>query len=1229
MRRLRSAASAAALTGFLFLAFFTPGYLHAQLDTGSVTGTIVDQTGAVIPNVAITLTNDATGVVMTTKSTATGSYFIGSVRPGTYTLQAALSGFQTSVTKGIIVNVQRTPTIDIQLKTGTVQEKVTVTAAPPLLQAESAAVGQTINSQTINNLPLQTRNWTSLPQLAAGVNAAAPGEPNGNSNGPVVNSGTSASSYYTVNGVNVWQNDYRLNGINDNIEVYGGNYTGSNAAIVPPPDAIQQFKIQSGDYSAQFGHSTGGVINAALKSGTNHFHGDLWEYIRNDAFNANNFFNRGKPVPEYRQNIFGFTFGGPIVRNKTFFFGDYQGQRYVYPSQFNSTVPTAAMRNSDFLNLQDIFLSNSGTETDALGRTFRQGTILDPATTRLIGPGAVDPVTGLRNTATSGGANPVPVAAWVRDPFYTGGSVAGITNFTNLTQDLNILPQGRVDPNAQKLLAVYPTPTVANTFSNNFQAFNKQTQDNNSYDIRIDQNFNDRNTLFAVWDQSFYSVVVPSGLPGMAVGQSGGRNDKLPAYAWAVGYNHVFSPTLTTDLHVGYVHSEKNQKSFFGNQFGIPAQFGIQGVPQVANNGGIPPFYINSLGNLGVGNYTPTIQTVWSLEGVDNVTKVWKNHTFMTGIQVDDLEGDISQPPQGRGDFHFNGQYSDIPNRGTGATGMADLLLIPQPATYPGDGGVNFVGGMSSFSGSNIGFTDDHRWYIGAYFQDDWKATPRLTLNLGLRWDFFTPYAEIHGHQANFIPSGGGNSAPGTYYMSNKGCQTPRSAGFDTLLAANNITLKCIPSLSLGEAQKTNFAPRLGFAYRVTNQIVARAGYGISYGALGNLGYGGTLGTNYPFVYVTNFNSPDSQHPLLLSNGNPATMEEAFTTVSLSDPTVNAGNGLNLYGRQWNYQTPYIQTFNLTVQDQFSNHDSIQAGYVGTLGRHLDNLGNNNQPSEILPLGTDPQKYVPFPGFSRGATFEMTNAISSYNSLQVTYEHQLSHGLSLLGNYTWAKCMTNQHTQAGQYSGYRAQWLPGFGIGADYGLCDSDVTNLVHLAGTYHLPIGTGRALLGSANRVTNAILGGWVANFIYTHQGGQPITIGCPTGTTSGFGCFAFKKPNTDLYAGPHNYTQWLNPAAFLQPPLATAPVGQNSIMSLGGLPFQARGPNYNDLDSSVLKNFAITETVNVQFRAEAFNTTNTTQFNQPGNTNQFLNVKNNFSKITSTRGNPRTMQFALKVTF
>jgi len=1299
--RFRSSGLLFAALGLL-LVLCIPGKLMAQLDRGEVTGTVEDPSGAVVQNAAVLLTNVDTGVKTTTKSTSTGTYVFDDMLPGKYIVEFQAPGFEKYIVHDVVIRVQQVLTVDAHLVTGNVQQSVTVTSSTPLLEAESAQVGQSVSNVTVNDMPLVTRDWGSLAQLSAGVNTDATGTGSGG-NG-TADAGSSSSAYFRVNGVDEWQNDFRLNGINDNIEFYGGNYTGTNAAIVPPPDAIQEFTLQSGDFNAEFGHSTGGVINASLKSGTNGVHGDLWEYVRNNDLNANYFFNttgcpaacKPKPIPSYHQNLFGFTAGGPVViphviegKNRLFWFADYQGGRYVLPvPDGNLTVPSKGMVSSAFTNLQDNITYNTsntcsatvttGCHTDALGRTFSNGTIMDPASTRQLSATGVDAVTGLTGTPN----------AYVRDPFYNCTAAGGCTSFTGLTttdftQDsggvplsaLNIIPTGRQDPNAVKLLGLYPAATNSG-LANDFQGYVPlEDKNTNTYDIRIDANISPKNVLFGVYDRSYLTADVPSYFPGAGAGQSGGRVDQLPAWAWAVGYTRTLTPTLINDMHVGMVHSDKLQVSVWGNDFGsgacsgtvnpgpgtcnIPLEYGIQGVPQVAGNGGLPIININGLRGLGVGNYSPTLQYVWSLEGVDAVTKVWRNHAFKTGIQVDDLEGNISQPPQGRGDMSFNGQYTDISNKNSSLNGISDMLVTPMNYEYAVGTGVNLVGGQNGFSASNIPVTDDHRWYIGAYFQDDWKVNPKLTLNLGLRWDLFTPYQETRGFQSNFLPAGG-NGPTATFLIPNAGCQTARSTAFNTVAALSNINISCSGNASLGNAQKTNFAPRIGFAYRLRPTLVVRGGFGTAYGALGNLGYGGTLGLNYPFGYTQTIPSPDSNHPTPAGSG-VATLENTFNNFNFTNPTVLQSPtpynptvscstlplstcvggqyigpdylGATLNGRQLNYKTPLIQTENLTVEDQFTPHDALQVGYVGTQGRHLDILGNSNSNSIILPPGTNTQLYIPYPYMARNGTYETTNANTSYNSMQVTYQHQMSFGLLVLANYTWSKCMGDQHApQNSEFNaGYRAQWLAGFGIKGDYGLCDADASDLWHAAATYQLPFGRGRQFGSTMPKAADLIVGGWEINGFYTFQSGQPFTVTCPVSTTADFGCSANVVAGQNLYAGPHNLTQWLNPSAFSPPPVATQ-IGQVDYSPLGTSGIQqVRGPHFTNLDSSILKNFNFTEAAYLQFRAEIFNTTNTPPFVQPQQLNFQAGSFSNIGATKNSNGNngARTMQLALKMFF
>ena len=1215
----------------LILGLLATSQLAAQIATGSLSGTIHDSSGAVVPGAQLTLTNNATGVPLATVSTSTGTYLFPTINPGTYTLKVTHAGFGDYVTQNIIIHVQQINNIDVPLSVGSQNQQVKVTAAAPLLQTQDASVGQTIEGQEINDLPLVNRNWTSLAQLNAGVTTANP------------NFGAApGSSYFNINGNIPWQNDFRLDGVDDNIEVYGG----FGANITPPPDAISEFKLQAGDYSAEFGHSTSGVINALLKSGTNQFHGDLWEYLRNTNLNADDYFYKlfgGTVRQPYHQNDFGGTIGGPVWipkiysgRNKTFFFFDYQANLISTPQQYSDTVPTALMQSSGFSNLEDLITNNGGTKSDGLGRVFPFGAVLDPATTRAVAAGGIDPVSGL--------TNPTGQTIYVRDPFYAGGSIAGITDFTTKNPALlNQIPAGRIDPNAVKVMGVYPAANQSGFFNDYFQSPG-QTNNTHQYDVRIDENPGPNDTIFGVWDWSNNVVVLPSALPGIADGNVYGTgNQANPIYMIVGGWTHVFAPTLTNEFHAGYSNYVYRVAPTYANETGIPQQYGIGGIPQVPGYGGLPRIQISGgLTNLGASELT--YSSIRALELMDNLTKVHGSHTFKVGMQFNRFGSSIIQSPAPLGQFSYGGLWSDVPDlvsptSGNSAVGIADFLLSPTGSSLPaGDGGIGNLGGLSNWQGSNIAPTKDLRYYWGAYFQDDWKATENLTLNLGLRWDYTTPYAEVHGRQANFIQSGDGDgSGPATYYMPKQGCKVPRSAAFDALLASSGITLDCISNNAVGLTQKGNFAPRVGFAYRIKPTVVVRGGYGITYGALDNIGFYGNIGNNYPFSFGQSQFATNSETPFTSSQGQTYTLENTFTTVNLDNATQVSGAGVMLNGRQYNFQTPYNQTANLAVQDQFTNHDAVQVGYVGIVGRHLDTLTAHNVPSIMLPPGTNTQLYAPFPAFNySNSQWEGTNASSSYNSLQATYQHQTSYGLDLLANYTWSKCMSNQNYN-GSVATYRAPWLAGFGIKGDYGLCDADTTHVVHVSGTYKLPVGRDRMFANGVNRAADAFIGGWVVNGIYTFQSGSPISVGCPNSTTADFGCFANRVPGQGLYTGGHKQIQWLNPNAFAQPAAATA-IGQSDYSPLGGPIYVARGPVLDNIDASVFKQFSIVRQTKLEFRAEAFNLFNHTELGQPGNNAAFAGHgyqppqpgnpnPSGFSEITYSRNSPRILQLALKL--
>ncbi|MGH9470966.1 MAG: TonB-dependent receptor domain-containing protein, partial [Terriglobia bacterium] len=654
------------------------------------------------------------------------------------------------------------------------------------------------------------------------------------------------------------------------------------------------------------------------------------------------------------------------------------------------------------------------------------------------------------------------------------------------------------------------------------------------------------------------------------------------------------------------------------------AQYGIGGIPQIAENGGLPRLDIGNLDGIGSNTFLPVDKIAEATELLENLTKIQGSHTFKGGFQFEHMKFTNLAPPYSRGQFTFGDTFTSIPNIGDGSTGIADFLLTPINSTVPG--GVNLVGGATSVNASNFARPDYGRNYYGLYFQDDWKTTPKLTLNLGVRWEYFGPTGENHGAMANFIPAAPFNGASFLVEDSRIAAgQVPLSASFINAAMKDGIAFQGSYLFGLVKAQLTNFAPRFGLAYQITPKLVLRGGYGIFYGGFEDVG-GDDLGSNYPFIFRFNFPTPDPAHPIIYPNGAVATLEEGFLGIPLSATSVNP-SGLQLFAWQYNFLTPYTQSYNFTLQDQVTPNDSVSVGYVGSQARHLITSAGNNQVSQMLPPGTNPQLYVPFPDLGRGGLYDTTQGNSGYNSLQGTFERRFSHGLNFLADYTWSKCRTDMRDRlVGDIGGYRAPYVPGAGIQYDYGVCDMDVRQIAHVSGGYQLPLGRGHRLFGKSGKVVNALLGGWRTYWILTLQDGQPFTVGCNVTTQAGTGCNALLAPGENPIAGPHNVTHWLNAAAFANPPKVTA-IGQTDLAPLGGAPTQVAGPGFHRLDFSLFKEFTTSERTHLEFRAEVFNLTNTPNFSNPGSLN-FANPST-FAQITSTRddpNDPRQIQFALK---
>ena len=446
-----------------------------QVDEGAITGTVVDSTGAVIPNATVTLINTDQGITLETRSNGTGGYTFSPVKQGNYTITVTAQGFSKTTQKNVHVDVAQTLQVNISLKLGAATETVEVNTAPPLLQTEEASVGQVIGAQEVNALPLNGRNFTFLAQLGAGMQT-----PQADTRG------NAASGAFSANGLRPAQNNYLLDGIDNNSNAVDF-LNGTNFIILPPVDAIQEFKVQTADFSAELGRFAGAVLNATIKSGTNSLHGAAWEFFRNDKLDAVDWFEKNTTSPfkgALRLNRFGGSIGGPIIKNKMFFFGDYEGKRRVQGNTSGSaTVPTATERSTNYTDLTAILSANSGTETDNLGRTVPKGTVMDPATTRKVTAGQTDPVSGLAATATG----------YVRDPF--GSCPASTLTFDAGTCGLNHLPAGRVDPTAIPLLNLYPDPTNSSP-NNNFASSPKLYEHENTFDTRFDYNPTEKEQIF-------------------------------------------------------------------------------------------------------------------------------------------------------------------------------------------------------------------------------------------------------------------------------------------------------------------------------------------------------------------------------------------------------------------------------------------------------------------------------------------------------------------------------------------------------------------------------------------------------------------------------------------------------------------------------------------------------------------------------------------------------------
>lgn len=1191
--------------GFALLFLFAGAMaLHAQVDQGTITGTVTDPQGAVIPGVQVTLTNVDTGFVLTAPTNKTGNYVFSPIKIGTYTVSATAPGFQKITQTGLNVTVNSRVVADLQLKTGSVSQTVTVNSgAEQLLQEEDASTGQEMSAKVINETPLALRNYVFIAQLSAGV----AGSPNARGQG---------RGDFDANGLRAEQNNFILDGV-DNNSNQADFLNGASFVVEPPPDALAEFKVQTGDYDAEFGHSAGAVINAAIKSGTNQFRGDLWEYWRSNDLMARDYFNRYPAAQApYHQNQFGGTIGGPVIKNKLFFFGDVEALRVINAATKTYSVPTALMRQGNFSELL--------------------------------------------NTHLTGNSQPVTL--------YQPGSAGHTPMACNGQQ--NVLCPNQIDPVNQKILNMYPQPNngvPGQTYSN--YVYNLSTGDNTvKWDGRIDWNPSQHDQAF--FRMSYYNergtYQPPFGplLDGGGYGTDGQYVNMGENYA--LSETHEFSSNLINEFRFGYNWGHPEWVPLSAN-INVAGQLGLGGIPYTPGNGGLPNTSISGISGIGGPEWYPAIEYENVFQFLDNVTKVAGKHTIKMGVEFQHVRVATTAPIEPHGAYSYNGSYTGSPGVSFTGSGVADYLSdndVPAgaPASWT-------PGSLSSASLSAYFNIDNVRWYRAGYAEDVWKVSPHLTLNVGLRYDNFQPVEERHDHQSLWYPN---SIAPGagtaTFLLANSQKNVYLAPGFLNFLAKDHITLAYTSTRSLVKPQYTGFSPRVGIEFSPNNRMVIRTGYGIFFGGLESIGGAPNLGYNYPFQYTVNFSEPgcypsSANCQFIESVGNAYGVNRAngFSTQPgwdnglANDPSPSTPS---LVGTQPNFKTPYTQQYNLSVQWALSSSMSWTVAYVGNSSRHLEGFPDQNAPVGLVGPKDNANHERPFPDFS-GSQFDMHEGVSNFNSLQLTLEKHYTNNLSFLTNYTWGHAFDD--TQTALNGGSNLYRMPlALPMGAEYANSDWDIRQRFVFNGQYALPFGRGQKYLNH-NRFADLVVGGWSTDLVFTAQTGNPVTIGPNnSGATGANARRAFVvgdpfkaggSPNssntgTTCATSTRNITHWYNPCAFANPlpgsliantQTASNPAGTPLTDPSAVLPFvgparnQIYGPGYERINMTMFKNFTTFEDQYLQLRLDVFNLFNTPAFSNPSTTND----NPSGGQITGTRSlgqftpNGRFLQLAAKYYF
>jgi Carboxypeptidase regulatory-like domain/TonB dependent receptor len=1160
--------------GFAILLAFlmcAPAGLHAQLatTTAALSGSVTDPSGAVVPQAVVKLTSTLNGVNRTYTTDSTGRYTFAELAPSTYTLSIEAKGFEAYQQTGIVLDPGHAATQNVALVIGSMSQEIRVNAQASLLNTDNSNVSADLDAKQIVELPLNNRNVYGLATLNSSVNNSSEGQMllGGGSNS--TDNADQDISFLNFGGGFFGTSAFMLDGSWDTDPEWGA------VIYVPSVDAVQEFKIQSNSFTAQYGWSTGNVINVVTKAGTNSFHGDVYEFYRNQALDSNQWFadHDDTPIAKLSRNQVGGSAGGPLYipgiykqREKTFIFGLYEHYTVTTPSLATYTVPDANFLNGNFSEI----LGSQPAGFDDLGRPIYPGQIYDPRSAHQITvgvtPGAVN---------SDGQCNPT---CYIRDPI-PGNILSNLANYTP-------------DPVGAKLMSYYPKSTLPG-LSNNLVVSGAAPAVSNEYLIRVDHNIS--NTARAYFRYSYKQETKTGSAENWGSNPAGPGNQR-PNNRWGMwaGLSKVFSPTFTMNISAGVQlwHETSDNQSFGfdpSGELGLPA-YVSQTYPL------FPIVQVGSQSPLGPGANDQQAVTNHGPIGSVSVdfVKIIGKHTLNFGIMG--VEQVDSQHNYFQDTLQFNGSFTAGPNPSFGSTvasgnGLAEMLL----------------GTLDSASAGTAYNPLVSNHLIGEYVQDDWRPTPKLTLNLGLRYEIQTPVTYRHNEASIFNPD--------VLNPISSAVNTPHLGALQFLGPGNRYAYN--PNYD-------NWAPRLGLSYQVVPKAVIHGGYGIFYPEAVTCCFPGDPdGFSATTFANTSLNGGINPNPNISTSDPWDNTYNQITGNSMGEYQ-QVGNGL---GSVWrSRRSPYVQQWLLGVQYAITPNDSIDINYIGNRGTRMITGGyqHNQLNPQYLSMGTaalqaqvtnpfygsiassscslnnptvqEAQVLSPYPQYCLASVSETDAPVgfSDYNALQVTYNHRITQGLTAMISYTYSKFLDNvEGNQSWSYNGNSGP-ANNYNLAAEKSVDGSDIPQSLVASYIYQLPVGRGRPFGSGMGRTANAILGGWEISGIATFKSGIPISISGNNINTFG------GDPRPDytgtLHVSNPSIKEWFNTGAF-----SYAKLGVDGGDTWGNVPrffSDLRGPHYQNWDTSLDKNWYFAHTMRLQFRLETFNTFNHPNFYSPSGT-------------------------------